>query len=911
VASQEVRTRAPEQRSFAFVFTDIAGSTRLWETEPGAMATALAQHDRILRGAIERCRGRVFKTVGDAFCAAFDTVSDAVEASLAIQRELGAAKWDDRTGRLRVRIGIHCGPAEERDDDYFGPTLNRTARLQSVAYGDQVLLSEAAAAELQTGAGAWALRDLGVHRLKDLMVPGRIYQVHAPDLPSEFPDLRTLDALSTNLPVAPNAVVGRDAELAIAAQLVRARSPLTIVGTGGVGKTRFALALAADVSEEFPDGVWFVDLSGVERGELIASSVAKVLGISERTGQPLTATIAETLADKRMLIVLDNCEHVIDAAARLVSACTSAARDVRFIATSREALAIAGEQQLRLEPLGLPQAGCTPEQQLAAPSIQLFIERAHAVRPDIAIGGATLEAVVEVCRRLDGVPLAIELAAARTALFAVEELSRRTDDLLRLLTKRSRDSAPRQQNIEALIDWSFRLLNERERATLECLSVFAGRFDVAAALEVCAGDGLDEFDVEEALQSLVEKSFVAVEDGEGTRRLRLYETIRQFAERRLTLSHERTEAAVARHVEFYRNLAVRTTDEALQDAAAFSADLDNIRVALRRAGERPQLAAACDELALAVGRYSLPAGAIVEGLAALRGAPGSPATDPHTALLIQFNLGEYAVHDERPDVARRHYERVAESDRPELAGRGEYGLAMVERALGRFDVAMNWIGKSIAHLEQGGPSFGLFQAYTELVRIELARGRRDEARTAAQRALDVARATRIPRAVAVALGNVAVFAFHAGDFASAARLIDETIAATDRAGARLASTYYTAVRAEIALFASTGDARTSAEATLKSAVTAHWLELAARSAETLAALEALDGRPERASRMFAWAEGARAARGIALDLDDETVVERKRRLARCERPAPERALAAFEAMTPEELLAYATEAGIR
>ncbi len=888
------------QRRYAFLFTDIAGSTRLWETQPQAMALALAQHDRILRDAIERRRGRVFKTVGDAFCAAFDDAGDAVEAALDLQRELRAATWDPRTGRLCVRAGIHVGPAEERDDDYFGPTLNRTARLQGAAYGDQTLLSEDTVAQLVPG--RFALRDLGTHRLKDLLQPQRIFQADAAGLPADFPDLRTLDARNTNLPVAPSAIVGRDFELGVAAKLVRERRLLTIVGTGGVGKTRFALQLAADASDGFPGGVWFVDLSGVERGELVASSVAKVLGIAERTGQALAETIAESLAGKTLLLVLDNCEQVVDDVARLVAICAAAARDVRFIATSREALAIAVEQQLRLDPLALPQANCSPQQQLEAPSVQLFVERARAVRPDIEIGGATLGAIVEVCRRLDGVPLAIELAAARTALFDVEDLARRTDDLLRLLSKRSRDSAPRQQNIEALIDWSYRLLGERERTVLDASSAFAGRFDLGAAAAVCGGDGLDEFEVEEALESLVQKSFVAVEDDGGGRRLRLYETIRQFAERRLKAAPERAEAVVARHIAFYSALAIETSAEAAEDIAAFAADIDNIRVAFRRAGERAQFGARRAELALAIGRYGLQAGAIVEGAAALEETQRRADADAVTALWIEFMLGEYAMHGERPDVAREHYERVASSSSPEMAGRAEYGLAMVERGLGQPDRAAGLIAESLRHLELRGPTFGLFQACTAQVLIELGRGNRGAARNAAERALKVARATGQPRAIAIGLGNVAMFAFHAGDLGEARRLIEETIAATERAGARVATIYYTGVRAEIALFAESGEPRTDALAALAGAIEVRSVELAARAAETLAALEARGGDAERAATLFAWAEGARTARSIALDDDDRAVVQRKRALAGFARPDSRKASEIFTAIPPEELL---------
>jgi non-specific serine/threonine protein kinase len=537
----------------------------------------------------------------------------------------------------------------------------------------------------------------------------------------------------------------------------------------------------------------------------------------------------------------------------------------------------------------------------------LFVERARAVRPDIHIGGATLSAIVEVCRRLDGLPLAIEIAAARTALFDVKELSRRTDDLLRLLTQRTRDSVPRQQNLEALIDWSYRLLDERERTTFERLAVFNGRFELAAACDIAADDDVDTFAIEDALESLVEKSFVAVDDTGGARRLRIYETIRQFAEQRLKRSPERTETAVARHIAYYTALASETTDEAREDFVTFQADLDNVRVALRRATERPAYAPQRAELALSIGRYGLQAGTIAEGLTALQDARADGGGEPQTRLWIEFNLGEYAMYLDRTQAAREYYERVAESGGTEMAGRAQYGLAMVERSLERFEAAASLIASSIANLERSGPSFGLTQAYTALAQIELARGERAAARAAAERALAVARIVKQPRLIAIALGNVAMFAFHAGELAAARRLIDETITATERAGAHIATLYYTGVRAEIALFAGAGDARPDALKTLTGAIDAQSLELAARAAETLATLEALGGRSDRAQALFAWAEGGRAAGGILIDDDDRAIVARKRVLARSDPPVRDGALARFYSMSPEELLSYALE----
>jgi len=575
--------------------------------------------------------------------------------------------------------------------------------------------------------------------------------------------------------------------------------------------------------------------------------------------------------------VLDNCEHVIDEAARLVEAVTSVATGVRFVATTREVLAIRVEQVLRLGPLGVPDAGDPPERQLASPSIRLFVERARAVRPDVVASGPALRTIVEICRRLDGIPLAIELAAARTALFDVAELPLRMDDLLRLLAHKRRDLAPRQQTLEALVDWSYRLLGERDRIVFERLSVFTGRFDVAAAASVCASSERDVFDVEDALESLVQKSFVAVDGEAAERRLRIYETIRQFAERRLGAAELGAETTFERHAEYYARIAASASDERSEDLNAFGADLANIRSAFRRACSRPALATTGARLGLAIGRYSLEVGALAEGESALEAARALPGIDDASLAWIDFLLAQYAWLHRRHDAARAGYERVAAANIATLAGRPEWGIAALDLGLGNFEAASVSIDRSIAALEVGTPTFALFQAYTERVRIELALGRARGARRSAEQALEAA--SGHDRARAIALGNLATLTFHAGELDAAAKLIDDAIVATERTGARRSVPYYLCVRSEVALLRGDPRALDDALATLSLAIEVESTELAARAAETLGAIWGMGGRTECAATLMSWADESRVAAKLVVDDDDRAVIERKRTFA--------------------------------
>ena len=566
-----------------FLFTDVEGSTRLWEQFPDAMGQALARHDDLLRQAIEQHGGRIIKYTGDGVHAAFDTAVNGITAALAAQQRLYGAAWDEiGPQRLRVRMGLHTGEAEERSGDYFGPALNRAARLMSVAHGGQTLLSATAAGLVRDQLPeAASLRDLGEHRLRDLIRSERIYQLLHPALPSVFPPLRSLDAFPNNLPVQLTSFIGRERELREARERLASARLLTLIGPGGTGKTRLSLQLAADLLPSFSDGVWLAELATLTDPALVLQSVASVFRVREQLGMPLLELVTDYLREKDLLLILDNCEHLVETCALMVDHLLHSCTRLKIIASSREALGIAGETVYRVPPLSVPEPGrSSPEALSRSESAQLFIERAAAAKPKFAVTEQNAEPVAQICRRLDGIPLAIELAAARVTTFSPEQIASHLDDRFRLLTGGSRTALPRQQTLRALIDWSYELLSEQERCLLRRLSVFAGGWSYEAAEAVCA-----DLDVLDLLAQLVNKSLVAVDDESAEPRYRLLETVRQYARDKL-LEMGETEGTRGKHFDYCFALAKQAEPRlhsfgASEWVTRLELEHDNLRAAMQ------------------------------------------------------------------------------------------------------------------------------------------------------------------------------------------------------------------------------------------------------------------------------------------------------------------------------------------
>jgi predicted ATPase/class 3 adenylate cyclase/DNA-binding CsgD family transcriptional regulator/tetratricopeptide (TPR) repeat protein len=515
------------------LFTDVEDSVWLWEASREAMTEASARYDRIVREQIEVAGGYVFKTVGEAFRAVFADPSAALTAAVAVQRAVGTERWPPGSP-VRVRMALHAGACVERDGDYVGPVVNRAARLLAAGHGGQVLMSGVTRELLAGGLpGGLGVRDLGAHRLKDLGRAERVFQVTGPGLAGEFGLLRSLEdpALRHNLPAQATGFVGRAAELAELRSLVAGGSRLvTITGPGGIGKSRLAVQVAAEAVDGAGDGVWLVELAPVADPELVVGTVAAVLGVREQPGRPVLDTLADTVGDRYLLLVLDNAEHVLGAVAKLADTVLRCCPRAYLLVTSREPLGISGEHVFRVPPLPVPPAGLAVPGPLAGyESVQLFAEHAAMHRQGFAVDEANAAAVAAVCARLDGIPLALELAAARLGSLSVVEVSSRLDERFRLLTGGSRTALPRHQTLRALIDWSYDLLNPEERLVLDRLSVFAGGWTLQAAEAVTVAGDTADWQVLDHLAALVDKSLVQADETQGSTRYRLLETVRQYA----------------------------------------------------------------------------------------------------------------------------------------------------------------------------------------------------------------------------------------------------------------------------------------------------------------------------------------------------------------------------------------------
>ena len=572
-----------------FLFTDIEGSTKLAQQYPEAMPALLARHNEILNQAIQARNGFVFQIVGDAFCVAFHSANDALNATLTAQKLLYHQAWSPAP--IKVRMGIHTGAAQLNEDNQYSgyATLASAQRIMSAGHGGQILLSGATRELVRDSLPANSeLQDLGEKRLKDLLRPEHLYQLNISGLPSTFPPLKTLDAFLNNLPTQLTTFIGREHEITEIKQALDEHRLVTLTGSGGTGKTRLSLQVAANLLETFEHGVWFIELAPLTDPELIPQTILSAIGIQEQQGKTPIDILNEYLHEKKTLLLLDNCEHLIEASAKVANALLHASPNLKILASSREALGVKGELSYPVPSLKLPDIKHLPviEQLSQYEAVRLFIDRASLVSPHFDVNKENAPAIAQICYRLDGIPLAIELAAARVKMMSAEQISMRLDDRFRLLTGGARTALPRQQTLRALIDWSYDLLSEHERLLLCRLSVFAGGWSLEAAEEIGAGDGIESYDVLDSLSQLVNKSLVVVieHSQSGETRYRMLETIRQYAREKL-LEAGGGESIRDKHLAYFVKLVEQAEPELYRSNQVFwlnklDDEIDNFRMAV-------------------------------------------------------------------------------------------------------------------------------------------------------------------------------------------------------------------------------------------------------------------------------------------------------------------------------------------
>ena len=755
-----------------FLFTDIEGSTRLWEQEPVRMRSALVRHDAIARSAVESNCGVVVKMTGDGTHAAFEDPLDAIRATLQLQQALADPEATSGV-TLSVRCGVHMGTVERRDNDYFGGPVNRAARIMNAAHGGQVLLSHAVVDRVRGRLPSEvSLRDLGSVRLKDLSTPERVYQLVHPQLRHEFPTLRSLEATPNNLPQQVSSFIGRERELVEIKRLLPGKRLLTLVGVGGIGKTRLALQVAAEVIDAYRDGVWLVEFASIRDPLLLPTSVAQVLGVQEKSGAPLTDTLCAHLKARQLLLVLDNCEHLLDACATLADTILRGAADTTILATSREPLHVPGEQTYPLQTLSLAEPSANAEVIARAEAVQLFVERARRQLPGFALTAVRAPAVAELCVHLDGIPLAVELAAARVRSLSIEQINARLNDRFKLLTGGARTALPRQQTLRATLDWSFDLLREQERVVLRRLAIFAGGFTLEAASAVASDAAIDEFAIIDLLSQLVARSLVVADTNEVNTRYRLLETTHAYALEKLAEAEE-IDILQRRRVQYFRDLFECAPDdwERLPDAewrARYQPELDNVRAALDWAfggGGDPAIGV---ELSSGAGELWYWLALEHEGQQRLEAALASIASqtsESDQARLWRW-LGEMWAM-ERPTQAVAAYERAIELHRRvgdgSVPGHLFVWLGELLTLMGRVEQAVSVLAEAFSALERKGTQktwghYFLFSGFVKTMTGDLAAARIDY-----ERGVSLARSTGAERLMLGGLTFLADLAWETGD----------------------------------------------------------------------------------------------------------------------------------------------------
>jgi predicted ATPase/class 3 adenylate cyclase len=769
-----------------FLFTDIEGSTRLWESEPETMRIALARHDELARTAVKDHKGTVVKTTGDGLHAVFSDPASGIATMIALQRALAAPA---ATGgiQLFVRCGLHAGVDESRDNDFFGTNVNRAARIMSAAHGGQMLVSQTVADLVRNRLPRNVfLRDLGTVRLRDLSGPERIWQVIAPELRHEFPALRSLEVTPNNLPQQLTTFVGREREMVEVRNLLESTRLLTLCGTGGLGKTRLSLQTAADVVDIYADGVWFVEFASLTDARLVPELVASVLRVKEEAGRPVIEALLRFVNDRTLLLIFDNCEHLAQACAELAVQLLQAGQRIRILATSRESLHVRGETIYPVQALSIPNAGhdISLSALLEYESVSLFVDRARAARPRFELTEANASAVTEICRRLDGIPLALELAAARLRTLSVETIAARLQDRFRLLSSGDRTALPRQQTLRALIDWSHDLLTEGERILFRRLAVFAGGWTLEAAEAVCAGGAIERAMVLDLLAQLADKSLVAMESKTG--RYALLETVRQYALERLVASGDGF-AMRAQHCAYYVDLAEKARPELLGPRQGewlkrIDFDAENFLYAHATCGLDNGAGRVGLQLVTALKQYFARRGLLGLAQRVMTEAlvhPGAQKRDAERTRAL-FALGQICNSMGRYREALAHLEESLAIGR-EIGDRRRVAatlqpLGVVLTAQGDFAGARKCFDEAILLAQEIGDKREIAAALNNRAQLHRVEGDLDAAQPLYEQDLDMVRELGDQEGIAIALLNLAMIEIGRGAVDRARGMLLETLA---------------------------------------------------------------------------------------------------------------------------------------
>jgi predicted ATPase/class 3 adenylate cyclase len=767
-----------------FLFTDIEGSTRLLQRLGNRYQDALREHGRIMREAIEEGNGAEVGTEGDSFFVAFPTYAGALAAAVLAQRALAAHSWPEGLP-LRVRMGLHTGQAVLEGDDYIGLDVHLAARIAAAGHGGQILISDATRTLVEHALPAGvSLRDLGRHRLKDIEHPEHLYDLLIDGLPAEFPAIRTLDVRPTNLPPQRTSFVGREREVAEITKLLADKRVLTLTGPGGTGKTRLALKVAADHLDQFSDGVFFADLTPIADPELVPAVIAQALLVREEVGRAILDTLADHLRDRQILLVLDNSEQVIEAGAAIARLVDGAPR-LSILTTSRTAFRISAEQEYQVPPLAAPDPAHAKDLERVAHSeaVALFSERAAAIRPGFRITNQNASAVAQITARLDGLPLAIELAASRLKVLSPEALLERLDQRLSLLTGGARDLPERQRTLRRTIEWSHDLLQTEEQRLFARLGTFNGGWSLDAAEDIC-GAGLD-LEVLDGVGVLMDHSMVqAVQPGNGEPRFSMLETIREFAVERLMSSGEEEELR-RRHAEHFRTLAEEaelhlTREDSVTWLARVERDHDNLRAALEWA-ERTGSFGTGLRTAAAIWRFWLQRGHLSEGrgrLGRLLSLPGAEArTEARVRALralggIAYWQNEYpstrAAYEEAVDIAR-------ELDEPRLLASALLDLSYVPYLEQDPERAEPILREALSTAERAGDRVLTAELWSEIAFLDVVRGNPRRAIELRRNAIEILREEGAAWTLGQQLGGLAMITRMVGDLDAAKGHLHEAV----------------------------------------------------------------------------------------------------------------------------------------